>query len=142
MNPTAKLIAQSAPSSPLVVPPSGGPSSPSSPTITEDILHMVLQERARQDALVAAGKLPFNCADPMIDQGGDHALKLAVLGEEFGEVAKEVYELSVFESEAEDPLQKLRTELIQVAAVAVAWAESLPSPSVPSVKSVVKNPLP
>lgn len=67
---------------------------------------------------------PVNMGDPMVDQGGDYALKLAVLGEEFGEVSREVYELSVFESEAEDPTLKLRTELLHLAAVTVAWLEA------------------
>jgi hypothetical protein len=89
------------------------------------ILDLVLKERFRQNALVESGALPFNCADPKMAEVGDHTLKLAVLTEEVGEVAKEVYELSVYESDAEDPEAKLRTELIQVAAVAVAWAESL-----------------
>jgi hypothetical protein len=98
---------------------------PSSEQRTRHILDLVLKERLRQNALVESGVLPFNCADPMIDQGGDHALKLTVLGEEFGEVSKEAYELSIFEKELEDPEEKLRTELIQLAAVAVAWAESI-----------------
>ena len=89
------------------------------------VLGRIIAERRRQEELAKAGKLPFTCADPLLDSGGDHALKMAVLMEEVGEVAKEVYERSVYEVEEEDPNAKLRTELVQVAAVAVAWLEAL-----------------
>lgn len=109
---------------------------------TDAILHLVRLERLRQNALVESGQLPFNCSDPMPTIGDSHAMlgisgvidltqqgvanaiKLAVLTEEVGEVAKEVYTSAVFDSD-EDTIAKLRTELVQVAAVAVAWAESL-----------------
>jgi hypothetical protein len=45
-------------------------------------------------------------------------VKVAVLTEECGEVARAVLDLS--------PTAHLRAELVQVAAVAVAWLESLP----------------
>jgi len=45
-------------------------------------------------------------------------VKVAVLTEECGEVARAVLDLS--------PTALLRAELVQVAAVAVAWLESLP----------------
>ena len=44
-------------------------------------------------------------------------VKLAVLTEECGEVARAVHD--------QEPTEQLRTELTQVAAVAVAWMESL-----------------
>jgi NTP pyrophosphatase (non-canonical NTP hydrolase) len=47
--------------------------------------------------------------------------KYAVLGEEFGEVANAMLEASFGKADAEN----IRRELIQVAAVAVAWLESL-----------------
>lgn len=41
-----------------------------------------------------------------------------ILGEEYGEVCKEVLELGIYNG-------KLRKELIEVAAVAVAWIEAI-----------------
>jgi hypothetical protein len=46
-------------------------------------------------------------------------VKTAVLTEECGEVARAVLDRS--------PVDQLRAELVQVAAVAVAWLESLPA---------------
>lgn len=48
---------------------------------------------------------------------------LAILSEEVGELAKEVNEQHW--RERPDSLMKLRAELVQVAAVAVAWLECL-----------------
>lgn len=73
----------------------------------------VLAERERQTALIRRGVIPFDCADPEVSAG----LKLAVLGEEFGEVCKALNE--------NEPPADLYVELVQVAAVATAWAESL-----------------
>jgi hypothetical protein len=77
---------------------------------TNRVLNAVRVERVRQDNLIAEG-LPIDCTD----RGVPLADKLAVLAEEFGEVARAVLE----------PEQNLYEELIQTAAVAVAWAESL-----------------
>lgn len=81
-------------------------------------LALVAVERARQEELwpgqTCSGVLP-------------HAAKLAVLLEEVGEVAHELTEAlndSPGGIEAPD-LESLRTELVQVAAVATAWVESL-----------------
>ncbi|MDM1294290.1 hypothetical protein HX021_08260 [Sphingobacterium sp. N143] len=48
----------------------------------------------------------------------------AILGEEFGEVAKEVVEYS-FDVSKIYRLKKMREELIQVAAVAISFVDSL-----------------
>ena len=74
---------------------------------------------------------PWTCAAKAVS----NAEKLAVLAEEFGEAAKEVVEETIARSRrstfdgggdlVEAARANLRTELIQVAAVAVAWAESL-----------------
>lgn len=71
-------------------------------------------ERFRQEGLRVAGKFAHTCADAtaMIDTE-----RFAVLGEEFGEVAREVVE------HGDD--RELRKELVQVAAVAVAWIEAI-----------------
>jgi NTP pyrophosphatase (non-canonical NTP hydrolase) len=64
-------------------------------------------ERARQEA-----KHPMTCASPLMDE---HE-KLTVMTEEVGEVARALLD-------GDEPNK--RDELVQVAAVAVAWLESL-----------------
>jgi NTP pyrophosphatase (non-canonical NTP hydrolase) len=77
-------------------------------------LDAFIRERARQEDLKTQGKFKHTCADPEPTP----CEKLAVLAEEFGEVAKECA--------SEVPsLQQLRDELIQVGATALAWLESL-----------------
>lgn len=89
--------------------------------IAEDIQ----RERARQDELKAAGKFRWTCADTaMLDSE-----RLAVLMEEVGEVAREVTEAigkTLGEQTVEASARKrIREELVQVAAVCVAWIEGL-----------------
>lgn len=80
------------------------------------ILDMVATERGRQELLKSQGKFEYTCADKAMS----HFEALSVLTEETGEVAHEVNE-----SIGGRPLNrfKLIKELIEVAAVAVAWAE-------------------
>lgn len=86
---------------------------------TGDVLLEVYRERVRQDELKVAGRFPHTCADAELSPGE----KLAVLVEEVGEVARA---LSEDAGNANDKHGvELRRELVQVAAVAVAWAESL-----------------
>ncbi len=105
------------------------------------VLFDIQMERARQKDLLAQGKFPFDCDDPTIP---DFA-KLPVLAEEFGEASREVNEMMQpqfwfgrkYESEPPEMLASeasrivtrrrklLRAELIQVAAVCVAWCEGL-----------------
>ena len=85
---------------------------------TEDVLDEIGTERHRQDALRAAGKIPFTCRD----KGIASAEKFLVLTEEFGEVAEALQRPGQLSSRTRG---HLRTELIQLAAVATAWAESL-----------------
>lgn len=93
---------------------------------TQAVLADVIRERIRQAELVAAGKLAMDVSDPHWEEAGAHALKATILMEEAGEVAKEVYEIVTGPHHDRDlRLSRLRTELIQVAAVAVAWVESL-----------------
>jgi hypothetical protein len=73
----------------------------------------VAVERQRQDELVADGSIPIDCTDPDVSD----ATKLLILAEEFGEVARAIND--------HEHIAILREELIQTAAVAVAWAESL-----------------
>lgn len=86
---------------------------------TGDVLEHVLAERRRQESLKASGKFAFTCADLEMN----HHERFTVLGEEFGEVGHELNE-AIGPGRAMD-LVKLRTELVQVAAVAVAWCEAI-----------------
>lgn len=78
------------------------------------IFAAISAERARQEILWAGPHAHGHgsCASP----GVPVLVKVAVLGEEFGEVAR-----AVLDGDAAG----LRTELAQVAAVCVAWLESL-----------------
>ena len=83
----------------------------------DDIYRLIDDERTRQ-----AGKW----AEPHAWGKGDCSsravpsiVKVAVLTEEVGEVARAVLDVEV-------DREHLRAELVQVAAVAVAWMESLP----------------
>ena len=69
-------------------------------------------ERFRQEALVEQGKFEYTCASSFLDSES----KFLILGEAVGEVARAV---------PEQDLANLKEELIQVAAVCVAWLESL-----------------
>lgn len=91
-------------------------------TWTQDnILARVKTERRRQERLREDVKFAWSCAttDPAVSNSD----KLAVLAEEFGEVARHVAEELIDSRRLERA--KLQKELIEVAAVAVAWAESL-----------------
>lgn len=77
----------------------------------------ITDERERQYALIMAGTIPMPCEDPATPD----AYRLGVLVEEVGEVAKEVHEGSA----ATVDEHRLYDELVQVAAVATAWAEGL-----------------
>lgn len=73
----------------------------------------VTNERYRQEKLRLSGKFSDTLASHHIAS----AEKLAVLAEEFGEVAREVCELGSYEN--------MRKELVQVAACCVAWCEAI-----------------
>lgn len=79
-----------------------------------DIYHEIDVERTRQDEkfgwIGSASLLP----------GDNDWAKYAVLGEEVGEVARALLERSF----GNDTTEHLETELIQVAAVAIAWVEA------------------
>lgn len=95
-----------------------------------DVLDRVAAERARQRRLLAEGILADDCASPKTDPG----VKLCVLAKEVGGVAQEIDWLRKM---LRRPLgaprngrlaarqRRLQTECIQVAAVAVAMAESI-----------------
>lgn len=76
------------------------------------ILSKVSDERIRQERLKAAGKFPYTPEDPQCS----NQEALTILVEEVGEVARALQEKDV---------ENLKDELIQVAAVAVAWVEGI-----------------
>jgi len=77
----------------------------------DDIYLAISLERERQEQLASDGDIIATCKHDIAP-----TLKCCALMEESGEVARSVME---------DNAHELRTELIQVAAVAVAWLESL-----------------
>jgi len=97
-----------------------------------DILDLIVNERIRQEELRIKGKFHWTCAelrhvvkkhcdpDALVD-----AARLAVLAEEFGEVSRHITE-SLIDYKRYQP-QELKKELIQVAAVALAWCEAIES---------------
>lgn len=86
-------------------------------------LRLVKAERIRQDKLKAEGRFEFTCAD----DGLTNAEKLACLTEELGEVAQEVLtqEGRRLARDTVGTPEALRKEIVQVAAVALAWIEAL-----------------
>ena len=94
-----------------------------SPMATQQhILLDIIEERHRQDRLKAEGRFAHTCADAEMSAGS----KALCLGEEFGEVCRAVLESQGDTNDRHNT--ELRKELVQVAAVAVAWLESLDMP--------------
>ena len=88
------------------------------------LLLAIVDERRRQEALKREGRFTHSCAD---EDMPDHEA-LAVLIEEVGEAARAMLESGRGISRANDAHgASLRQELIQVAAVALAWLEKLES---------------
>lgn len=83
--------------------------------LTQDALNEVARERIRQIAKWG-GAHGDGVENPRMPNGD----RLRVLAEEFGEVAE-----AMGRPEDGNGTRDLRTELIQVAAVAVAWVEAL-----------------
>ena len=88
--------------------------------ITRGILDDVWDERNVQYVKLEQKGL-LDCADPTMP----HSNKFLVLGEEVGEVANCILEAGFGAMTQEEFNDALAKELVQVAAVAVAWAESL-----------------
>ena len=104
--------------------------------LTGIVLGDVARERLRQEEMKLAGRFMFTCAE----EGLTNAEKLAVLVEEVGEVARDVLnqeDRHLCTHYVVSTPEKLREELIQVAAVAVAWAEALTPPG-PLVSPAVR----
>jgi NTP pyrophosphatase (non-canonical NTP hydrolase) len=86
-------------------------------------LDHVAKERLRQEGMKADGRFRHTCADYELS----NSEKLTILVEEVGEVAREVLTQDgrrLAHDTAGTP-EGLRQELVQVAAVAVAWIEAL-----------------
>lgn len=86
------------------------------------VLMDIASERDRQEAKCAAKRaegFPWrSLADPLCT----NERRIATLGEEFGEVCREISDAG---GDGRPPGPNLRVELIQVAALAVAWVEHL-----------------
>jgi NTP pyrophosphatase (non-canonical NTP hydrolase) len=87
-----------------------------------EIFRAIDIERRLQDRYRDEGRFAYTCASPELSA----IEKLTIVAEEFGEVAHEVNE--GIGPNREVNVEKLRKELIQTAAVAVAWVESLGVP--------------
>lgn len=81
------------------------------------IFQQIVRERSRQEALMEKGRFAWTCSDPEIS----NELRLGVLCEEVGEVARAVLGCCGVVADGGD----LERELVQVAAVAVAWLEAI-----------------
>ncbi len=102
------------------------------------VLKAVRDERHRQEVLLLQGKFPWSCDNVEVTD----IKKLGVLAEEFGKAVKEAAQiqeqydrnypgedLNLINDNIARAVRRrrklLRTELIQVAAVCVAWCEAL-----------------
>jgi hypothetical protein len=86
----------------------------------KDAVGRIEDERERQKELLRKGEIHFDCSSAIVDE----SRKLRVIIEELGEVAKAIDELER-SSNALRRREHLMVELIQVAAVAVAWMEAV-----------------
>ena len=84
----------------------------------KDAFVLISAERDRQDSLFVEGNISFSCCSPVVDT----KRKLRVLVEEVGEVAEAIDKLEYCHSSP--ATRHLIDELVQVAAVAVAWLET------------------
>lgn len=93
-----------------------------SPAMLE-VFAKIAAERVRQRELFAAGKITFDCASVFPDDNR----KLRVLIEAVGEVAQDLDRLEGCRDNraARFEREDFEKDLVQVAAVAVAWLESL-----------------
>ncbi len=81
----------------------------------------IVNERTRQEYAATKNRDIGWCS--LADPETLTEYRLAVLAEEFGEVAKELNEIRV--GSPGSGINRLRAELVQVAAVAVAWIEGI-----------------
>lgn len=86
----------------------------------DEAIVLILEERDRQDELKAEGRFKMTLADPMPD-----AEKLACILEECGEVARNVLARMQLVNDGSTDDDELRKEIVQIAALSLAWVESL-----------------
>lgn len=98
----------------------------------ENLLKAIVDERIRQEELKLKGKFYWTCADKrgeaaqtLSEQAMIDACRFAVLAEEFGEVSRHINEQII--SNIRYQPRELMKELIQTAAVALAWCEAIES---------------
>lgn len=98
-----------------------------------EIVDGILGERLRQEQLREEGRFTHTCASPEMS----HEDCYLVLGEEVGEVARAILEGNRSHAESLDKHGKdLRKELIQVAAVCMAWVERIDREAKPFQKGL------
>lgn len=88
---------------------------------TFSVLREIMEERIRQDGLKAEGRFKYTCADIEMT----NLQRLTVLLEEVGEAARAALEMHNLSNDVHGLRHGLRKEMIQVAAVAVAFVEGL-----------------
>ncbi|EMF80899.1 hypothetical protein LEP1GSC188_3109 [Leptospira weilii serovar Topaz str. LT2116] len=81
--------------------------------IPNEVFEKIILERIRQESLREEGKFKYTAATPCLRE----ELKLSILVEEVGEVAKCL-------NESQHGTHALEKELIQIMAVCLAWLES------------------
>lgn len=92
----------------------------------EHALDDVARERMRQDAKWGEQNHPDGTGDPGSEAVADIARDICNLAAQTGALAwRDVLREEFFEALAEKDPVKLREELVQVAAVAVAWIEAI-----------------
>jgi hypothetical protein len=99
--------------------------APRIPAVMQRAFALVAAERQRQEGMKHSGRFKYTAADKRCPT----AHWLSALGEEYGEVCKEIsdtiQEPPGDQDEMHDHEERLRAELVQVAAVAVARVEAL-----------------
>jgi NTP pyrophosphatase (non-canonical NTP hydrolase) len=90
-------------------------------TVLERVLTEVGSERYRQLLLKEQGRFEYTLSD----DGITDAQRLACIVEEVGEVARDCLARDGLVSDGDASNADLRKELVQVAALAVAWIERL-----------------
>lgn len=86
-------------------------------------LRSISIERDRQQGLKARGQFKYSCADSEMNA----MEKIAVMGEEFGEVCRAALEMASLSNDLHfgNAREALRAELVQLAACATAWVECI-----------------
>lgn len=87
--------------------------------LNKNVMTAIWLERLRQKKLFKDKLLSFDCSSPVVS----HDRKLRVATEELGEIAQTIDRLET--SDCAHRREHLKTEITQLAAVCVAWLESM-----------------